>query len=269
MVVGDAINIISRLGGAFTSRWAHVIFGITWIGLLWYFNFVQVPSFAEMEAPARNNAIDKLASRALWYFRWAALLTFLSGLSLLLFQTDAKGNSQLFSGDYFKTSPGVSILTGVLFGVTMLLNVWGVIWPNQKKVIANARNVQAGGQPDPDAAAAGRRSALASRMNTIFSFPMLMFMVGTSHFFNSHFKVGQYGSKGNLIGGIASGGDRATYWIIAIVVWAALEANALGLIGGFGQNITNLIYEKQQYALATGIVLVIGYYILFYLVFKV
>ena len=75
MALADAIIIISRDGGAFVSRWLHVVVGITWIGLLYYFNFVQVPSFAEMEAAARNNAIDKLASRALWWFRWAAVAT--------------------------------------------------------------------------------------------------------------------------------------------------------------------------------------------------
>ncbi len=75
MALADVIIIISRNGGAFVSRWLHVIVGITWIGLLYYFNFVQVPAFAEMEAAARNNAVDKLASRALWWFRWAAAAT--------------------------------------------------------------------------------------------------------------------------------------------------------------------------------------------------
>src|SRR5437764_780372 len=256
MVVADAINIISRGGGAFASRWAHVVVGITWIGLLYYFNFVQVPSFAQMEAAARNNAIDKLASRALWWFRWAAAATVATGISILLFQeefTRSGGKAQLFSGDYWKSTVGLSIATGILLAVTMFANVWLVIWPNQKKVIANARNVQAGGEADPTAAAAGRRSGLASRQNTIYSFAMLMFMVGTSHFFNtSGFKL------------LPSGGDRATYWIIAIVIWAAFEANALGLIGGFGQNVTNWMYEKQQNAFAVGIALVIVYYALFY-----
>ena len=96
---------------------------------------------------------------------------------------------QLFDGDYIKTSPGMSIYTGILLALTMFLNVWLVIWPNQKKVIANARNVQAGGEADPDAAAAGRKALLASRMNTIFSFTMLMFMVGTSHFLGGFFKL--------------------------------------------------------------------------------
>ena len=140
----------------------------------------------------------------------------------------------------------------------MFANVWLVIWPNQKKVIANARNVQAGGEADPAAAAAGRRGGLASRQNTIYSFAMLMFMVGTSHFFYS----------GNGFKALPSGGDRATYWIIAIVIWGLLELNALGIIGGTGQNATNWMYESHKNALITGGVLVVIYYLLFYLVLK-
>jgi uncharacterized membrane protein len=257
MILADAINIISRTGGAFTARWLHIIMGITWIGLLYYFNFVQVPSFAEMDASARNNALDKLAWRALWYFRWSALMTFLFGFSLLLFQNN--GKAELVDGNYWKSSAGLSILTGAVLGTTMLLNVWLVIWPNQKVIIANARNVQAGGQPDPNAAAAGRKASLASRQNTIFSFAMLMFMVGTAHFFNI----------GSLFKLVPSGSDRAVYLIIALVIWAALELNALGIIGGTGQNVTNWIYEKHTNALEAGAALVIAYYALFYLVLKV
>ena len=196
MALADVIIIISRDGGAFVSRWLHVIVGITWIGLLYYFNFVQVPAFAEMEAAARNNAVDKLASRALWWFRWAAVATLVTGIMILLFQT-GRGTTdpQLFDGDYIKTSAGMSIYTGILLALTMFLNVWLVIWPNQKKVIANARNVQAGGEADPDAAAAGRKALLASRMNAIFSFTMLMFMVGTSHFLGGFFKLFPSGSE--------------------------------------------------------------------------
>ena len=256
MVVADVILIISRGGGAFFSRWAHVVVGITWIGLLYYFNFVQVPAFAEMDAAARNNAIDKLASRALWWFRWAAALTVLTGLSILVFQNN--GKAQLFSGDYWKSVSGMSIATGILLALTMFANVWLVIWPNQKKVIANARNVQAGGDADPAAAPAGRRAGLASRQNTIYSFAMLMFMVGTSHFFYS----------GNGFKALPSGGDRATYWIIAIVIWGLFELNALGVIGGTGQNATNWMYESHKNALITGGALVVIYYLLFYLVLK-
>jgi uncharacterized membrane protein len=257
MVVADAINIISRGGGAFASRWAHVVVGITWIGLLYYFNFVQVPAFAQMEPAARNNAIDKLASRALWWFRWSAAATVLTGISILLFQQDSKLDAQLFSGDYWKSLSGISIATGILLALTMFANVWLVIWPNQKKVIANARNVQAGGEADPAAAAAGRRAGLASRQNTIYSFTMLLFMVGTAHFFGL---IGSWKQP--------SGSDRGIYWAIAAVIWLVLELNALGVIGGTGQNITNWMYESHQNALIAGGVLVVVYYFLYYLVFK-
>jgi uncharacterized membrane protein len=256
MVLADAINIISRNGGAFASRWAHVVVGITWIGLLYYFNFVQVPAFAEMEAAARNNAIDKLASRALWWFRWAAAATVVTGLLILLFQQQGD-KAQLFSGDYAKSVPGMSIFTGILLALTMFFNVWLVIWPNQKKVIANARNVQAGGEPDPNAAAAGRKALLASRMNAIFSLPMLLFMVGTAHFF------GGIGWKLS-----PSGSDRATYWAIAVVIWALLELKALGVIGGTKPGGLNWIYDTHRAALITGFVLVVVYYFVFYLVLK-
>jgi uncharacterized membrane protein len=255
MALADVIIIISRNGGAFLSRWLHVVVGITWIGLLYYFNFVQVPAFAEMEGAARNNAIDKLASRALWWFRWAAVATVVTGILILSFQ-EYGGKAELYSADYTKTTGGIAIFTGILLALTMFLNVWLVIWPNQKKVIANARNVQAGGEADPNAAAAGRKALLASRMNAIYSFTMLFFMVGTAHFFGAGFKL------------LPSGGDRATYWAIALVIWALLELNALGVIGGTKPGGLNWIYDTHKAALITGFVLVVVYYVLFYLVLK-
>src|SRR6476619_1672924 len=107
-MLGAALDIFSKTGFAFLSRWSHVIFGITWIGLLYYFNFVQVPAFAEMEAAARNNAIDKLASRALWWFRWAAVATVVTGLLILWFQ------DQFDDMDYFKSRQGAGIALGIL-----------------------------------------------------------------------------------------------------------------------------------------------------------
>src|SRR6478752_3998206 len=114
-MLGAALDIFSRSGYAFLSRWLHVVVGITWIGLLYYFNFVQVPAFAEMEAAARNNALDKLAWRALWWFRWAAAATVVTGIMILLFQTNGD-KAQLFSGDYWKSSTGMAIATGILLG---------------------------------------------------------------------------------------------------------------------------------------------------------
>jgi uncharacterized membrane protein len=240
MVLASALDIFSRSGLSFLSRWSHVVVGITWIGLLYFFNVVQVPAYAQMEPAARNNAVDKLTSRALWWFRWAAAATLLSGILLLLFQTDATGKTQLFSSDYAKSLHGISIYAGVLLALTMFFNVWLVIWPNQKTVIANARNVQAGGQADPAAAAAARKGALASRMNTIYSLPMLIFMVGTTHF--------PYQND------LTSGSKRATFWIIWVVIWGVLELNALGLLGGTGPGGPRVIYDTHRNAIIAGLV---------------
>jgi uncharacterized membrane protein len=253
MVLHLAVNIFNRNPGLnFLFRWAHVVIGVLWIGLLFYFNFVQVPSFAKFEAATRNEAIDKLASRALWWFRWAAVFTVLTGILILGVEKDIHGKTALFSSTYWKTSEGTSIATGILFALVMFLNVWGVIWRNQKVVIANARNVISGGQADPAAADAGRRAALASRQNTIFTFPMLLFMVGTGNFF------GFYGALSN----------KAIYWIITLVIVAVFEVNALGLIGGRAVgNITNWIYEDHWRAIGTGIVLSALWYALWQIIF--
>ena len=154
----------------FMLRWLHFLAGITWIGILYYFNFVQTPFFAETEATIRTGAIQKLVPRALWWFRWGAMLTFLSGAAILGILKASWGNPW-----------GMTILTGAAFGTMMFLNVWLVIWPNQKVVIASAVAVAGGGQANPAAAAAGRRAFLASRTNVVFSFPMLFFMGAASH----------------------------------------------------------------------------------------
>src|SRR2546429_6559526 len=158
-----------------------------WMGLLWFFNFVQVPAYAEMEPAARNNALDKLTWRALWWFRWAAMATVIFGI---LMRAVEGGRSHVYSNDFWRSTAGVTLLIGILFGFVMLYNVWMVIWPNQQIVIANARNVQAGGEANPAAPAAARAGAMASRQNTIFSFSVFLFMVGSDHFFNDarHFK---------------------------------------------------------------------------------
>ena len=150
---------------AFLFRWIHLLGGVAWIGLLWYFNFVQGEYFKEAEAAAKSNAIRKLVPRALWWFRWAALLTFLSGLAML-------GVKQL---------TGYGILVGSTLGTLMFLNVWLIIWPNQKTVIASAEKVAGGGEADPAAAGALAKAGLASRTNTLFSIPMLFFMASSVH----------------------------------------------------------------------------------------
>jgi len=154
---------------AFLLRWVHLLAGVTWIGLLYYFNFVQGEYFKEADGGAKSDAIQKLVPRALWWFRWGAMFTFLSGILLLY----ALPNLKHFSG--------TGIVAGATLGTIMFLNVWLVIWPNQKIVIASARQVAEGGEALPKAAAALGKAGLASRTNTLFSIPMLFFMAASTH----------------------------------------------------------------------------------------
>ena len=140
------------------DRFLHVLFGITWYGLLYYFNFVGAGYLKEASPEGKKDVLLKLQPNALWYFRWAALFTFLTGLYLLWYL------------DY-KNSYSIGISLGSLMATIMFLNVWLIIWPNQKKVIAGTE----------DAADAGAKAALASRTNTLFSFPKLYFMIYSAH----------------------------------------------------------------------------------------
>ncbi len=169
------MSLVSWDGLLYLLRWIHFLAGITWIGLLYYFNFVQGAFFAETDAQTKNNATSKLVPRALWWFRWGAMFTFLSGLTMII------GMYDLYGGAYLESSAFSTILIGGTMGILMFLNVWLVIWPKQKIVIASANAVLGGGQPNPDAAPAARRAFLASRTNTLFSVPMLFFMGVTRH----------------------------------------------------------------------------------------
>lgn len=168
-------SLFSTQGLEFIFRWIHYLAGVCWIGLLWYFNFVQGSYFAEADAGAKSDATQKLVPRALWWFRWGAMGTFLSGLTILGLKGHM-GGAALFS-----TSWGVTILVGALLGTFMWFNVWFVIWPSQKVVIASAKAVAGGGAADPNAAACAAKAGLASRTNTFFSIPMLFFMGAASH----------------------------------------------------------------------------------------
>jgi uncharacterized membrane protein len=249
------MEIFSRVGGQGAFTIAHVIVAIMWMGLLWFFNFVQTPAYAEMEASSRNDAFDKLTWRALWWFRWSAAATVLFGL--LIIGIAPKGT---FGKDFWIHTPqGPTLAIGILFGLTMFLNVWLVIWPNQQIVIANARTLKAGGEANPAAAAAARAGAMASRQNTIFSLPLLVFMVGASHFYN----------VGTSFGGAISSGKATFYLLLGIVVLAVLELNALGKISGRGNTGLNVIYETHKNAMYTGFGLIAVFYILAEIMLKV
>ncbi len=170
-------------------RALHILFGIAWIGLLYYFNFVQTEYFKVSEPSAKSDVVQKLVPNALWYFRYAALFTFLTGLYLI---------------HYLSIAINVSIILGAVMGTLMFLNVWLIIWPNQKKVIAGAA----------DAADAGAKAGLASRTNTLFSIPMLWFMVYSAH--------------GSAIGNvILSVEESLTALWVGLLIILAIEANAI------------------------------------------
>lgn len=216
------------------TRGGHILFGITWIGLLYFFNFVQTPAFAELSDGSRSEALRKLTYRALWWFRWAALMTFLFGIVLMSIQGDGDNMDVYLSG-----VGGTAILTGMLFGTTMFLNVWGVIWRHQKVIIASAESVASGGEANPAAAALAKPAARASRANTLMSIPMLWFMVFAAH--------GAVWFDG--IGGTVG------YWILVLVLWAFVEASALGFIGGFDSAFNKLVFDKHRNTIAAGFVL--------------
>ena len=222
----------------FFLRWIHFLAGITWIGILYYFNFVQTPFFAETEAPVRVGAIQKLVPRALWWFRWGAMGTFLAGILMYLMRMGEMGAPLFYSSSY-----GVTITLGGLMGTVMFLNVWLVIWPNQQIVIASTNQVAQGGQALPAAAGAGRRSALTSRTNTVFSIPMLFFMGAASHY-------------PSLVGPKAATG---VFWLLALIIVAAVEYNAL--VGTQGP--TKKPLDSVSGALWSGFILAGVFYVLF------
>jgi uncharacterized membrane protein len=190
----------------FFLRWIHFLAGITWIGILYYFNFVQTPFFAETEAPVRVGAIQKLVPRALWWFRWGAMFTFLAGILMYLIRLGQADAAAFYSSQY-----GITITVGGLIGTIMFLNVWLVIWPKQQIVIASTNQVAQGGQALPAAAGSARRAALTSRTNTVFSIPMLFFMGAAMHYPGL---VGPNPAKG-------------IFWLLVLIIIAAVEANAL------------------------------------------
>jgi len=221
---------------SFGFRWLHILVGIAWIGLLYYFNLVQVPGLAAYgdEGKARNITIDKIARRALWWFRWAAIATLATGI-LITGQKD-------YWLDFMNGKDNghdAAISLGMVLGILMAANVWMIIWKNQKVVLANAANVLGGGEANADAPTAGRKALLASRQNMIFSVSMLFFMVGSAHFYNAAF-------------GAATANNAWTFFAIAIALITLLELNAVGIFGGIKAGNKMLwMYESHKNALIT------------------
>lgn len=185
-IVLAIVLMLATLGNHFADPssliiWLHVLAGITWIGLLYYFNFVQVPALGEAASdtggPGGAGITKYVAPRALWWFRWGAAVTWLTGASYLLHTgqfDDAFALGML--GEPINTY-ALTIGIGAWLGTIMLFNVWVLIWPNQKKILGI---VKASAE---EIAKAKRVAFLASRSNTLMSIPMVMSMVGAHHGF--------------------------------------------------------------------------------------
>ena len=157
----------------FLFRWLHVLSGVMWIGLLWYFNFVQIPSMPNIPDDQKPAISKVIAPKALFWFRWAALATLLTGLIL------AHLNGYLHNAMTLDTYDAKYFMIGIgmWLGIIMAFNVWVIIWPNQKKALGII-TVDA-----KEKALAARKAMLFSRTNTLLSIPMLYCMVGAQNLY--------------------------------------------------------------------------------------
>ena len=161
-------------------RWIHVIAGLVWIGHLYFFNFVNIPFQGTIGADIKKTVNPQLLPRALWWFRWGAMTTFIAGLllftQLYMYSNRSFGPTSLFFDEQGLTGRAIWILMGMIFGTIMWFNVWFIIWPAQQKIIRGVRDGA------PAAPALPKRAALTSRVNTYLSAPMLFGMLGATHY---------------------------------------------------------------------------------------
>jgi uncharacterized membrane protein len=217
-------------GLMFLLRWGHFIFGVAWIGMLWYFNFVQGPFFAKAEASTKTEATKGLVPRALFYFRYGAMGTFVTGWLIIGLRGHQAGHA------IYMTAWGATILTGAILGTVMWANVWFVIWPRQKKVIASANGEKVENLP-----ALARRAFLASRTNTLLSVPLLFFMGAASHL------------------PIAVDPAKVNLWLgVVVLITALIEANALLADKGA----TTKPIETVKGVIHSGLALAVVFYVL-------
>ncbi|EPE83981.1 PF06181 domain protein [Leptospira noguchii str. 1993005606] len=196
----DGIALFTSQGLYFIFKWIHFLAGVAWIGLLWYINFIQGSFFAETDADTKKKATQQLVPRVLWWFRWGAMFTFLSGWCMIIHQII--NGATLSSGQWLAV-----ILGGGLLGSLMWFNVWFVIWPAQKVVIASAK-----GETTENPAPRAARGLLASRTNTLLSIPML-FLMGAARNLSISFDV--------------TSAEAHTFLGVILGILAIVEINAL------------------------------------------
>jgi len=162
---------------AFLFRWLHVLSGIMWIGLLYYFNFVQIPNMPNIPDDQKPAISKVIAPAALWWFRWAAMATLVTGLILGYINGYIHDALSLGAMNDFDVPKNIAIGIGMWLGIIMWFNVWFVIWPNQKKALGI---VEASAD---EKAASARTAMLFSRTNTLLSVPMLFAMVSAQNIY--------------------------------------------------------------------------------------
>ena len=173
---GDSSGM-SHAWGIFVMRWLHVLSGVMWIGLLWYFNFVQIPSMPKIPDEQKPAIGKVIAPAALFWFRWAAMATIVTGLGVASMNGYfIEALSLGYAGD--ATTGHRMIGIGMWLGIIMWFNVWFIIWPNQKVALGIVE-----GSPEEKAASA-RKAMLFSRTNTMLSLPMLFAMVAAQNLYS-------------------------------------------------------------------------------------
>jgi uncharacterized membrane protein len=163
--------------GAFIMRWLHVLSGVMWIGLLWYFNFVQIPNMGNIPDEQKPAISKVIAPEALWWFRWGAMATIVTGILLASMNGYLLDAFTLGAMNGFAVEKNIAIGIGMWLGTIMWFNVWFVIWPNQKIALG-----MVDADADAKAKAAGTAKAF-SRTNTLLSIPMLFAMVSAQNIY--------------------------------------------------------------------------------------
>lgn len=224
------MTLFSGAAAEFWLRWFHYFFGILWIGHLYYFNFSQMAFMGEADAATKSAVFQKLTPRTMFWFRYGALVTFLTGWGMI--------GHKMGAGALAMAAPStVFILSGGLLGTLMFLNVWLIIWPNNKIMIENAERTARGEPAIPGVADLAARAAVASRTNTLFSIPMLFFMTSTSH----------------LPMSLSDQKSLIPYWCVFGILAGALELNAVkGKMGPL---------QKLKHVIHFGVVLTIVLYL--------
>jgi|TARA_B100001142_G_scaffold178348_1_gene177938 uncharacterized membrane protein len=172
----DSSSLTDQAFYSFVFRWLHVLAAIMWIGLLWYFNFVQIPNMPNIPDNQKPAISKVIAPAALWWFRWAAMATVFTGLVLGYLNGYLESAMTLgFRGDGLPQH--IAIGVGMWLGIVMWFNVWFVIWPNQKKALGIVK------VEDSVKAASARTAMLFSRTNTLLSIPMIFSMVAAQNLF--------------------------------------------------------------------------------------